>query len=98
MQNATTNHSPWVKPNTEALLSHLMHVGAPDSAIDAVVGLGSNLGDRRALFEQALRALAANTRILAISKLYETVPVGPEQPLFLNAAVRISTGKTRNRC
>jgi 2-amino-4-hydroxy-6-hydroxymethyldihydropteridine diphosphokinase len=68
-----------------------MHVGAPDSAIDAVVGLGSNLGDRRALFEQALRALAANTRIVGISSLYETVPVGPQQPLFLNAAVRIST-------
>jgi 2-amino-4-hydroxy-6-hydroxymethyldihydropteridine diphosphokinase len=68
-----------------------MQVGAPDSAIDAVVGLGSNLGDRRALFEQALRTLAANTRILGISSLYETVPVGPQQPLFLNAAVRIST-------
>jgi 2-amino-4-hydroxy-6-hydroxymethyldihydropteridine diphosphokinase len=68
-----------------------MHVGAPDSAIDAVVGLGSNLGDRRALFEQALRALAANRRILGVSSLYETAPVGPEQPLFLNAAVRIST-------
>jgi 2-amino-4-hydroxy-6-hydroxymethyldihydropteridine diphosphokinase len=92
MQNATTNHSPWVKPNTRsATIPHLMHVGAPDSAIDAVIGLGSNLGDRRALFEQALRTLAANTRILGISSLYETVPVGPQQPLFLNAAVRIST-------
>ena len=71
--------------------------GATDSEIDAVVGLGSNLGDRRALLEQALRELGSRARVLAVSSLYETLPIGPDQPLFLNAAARLTTRERPER-
>ncbi len=58
-----------------------------------VVGLGSNLGDRFARLQEAVDALArANgVRVMAVSPVYETDPVGPPQPRFLNAAVRLET-------
>jgi 2-amino-4-hydroxy-6-hydroxymethyldihydropteridine diphosphokinase len=59
------------------------------------LGLGSNLGDRRARLEAAVAGLARNETIevLASSSVYETDPVGeiPDQPDFLNACVRIAT-------
>ena len=64
----------------------------------AFVGLGSNLGDRLAMFRAAVRAIAARpgvdldlTRDLA--SLYETSPVGgpPTQPGYLNSALRLET-------
>lgn len=63
-------------------------------ALDAVVGLGSNLGDRRATLESAIERLAELGEIRARSLLYETDPVGPPQPDFLNAAVRLQTALT----
>lgn len=57
----------------------------------AVIGLGSNLGDRRALLRRALDGLAALGTPVRISALYETEPVGPPQPLFLNAAVALES-------
>lgn len=71
-----------------------MSLGANGSEIDAVIGLGSNLGDRRALLAGAVRSLREAARVLGVSALYETLPLGPEQPHFLNAAVRIATGET----
>jgi 2-amino-4-hydroxy-6-hydroxymethyldihydropteridine diphosphokinase len=68
-----------------------MLLGAPHSPIDAVVGLGSNLGDRRSLLAGAVRSLDACSSLQAVSSVYETLPIGPEQPLFLNAAVRLTT-------
>ncbi len=59
--------------------------------MDAVIGLGSNLGDRRALLAQAAREIRGIGTDFSASPLYETAPVGPPQPLFLNAAVRITT-------
>lgn len=56
----------------------------------AVVGLGSNLGDRLATMRAALRELAAVARIEATSRVYATAPVGPPQPDYLNAAVRVA--------
>lgn len=61
------------------------------SSLDVVLGLGSNLGDRAAQLEFAVARLAEITTIVAVSSLYETAPVGPPQPHFLNAAVRLST-------
>ncbi|WP_172824829.1 2-amino-4-hydroxy-6-hydroxymethyldihydropteridine diphosphokinase [Pajaroellobacter abortibovis] len=52
-----------------------------------VVGLGSNLGDRLGMLQAAVSALHACTPVLAVSKVYETQPIGPPQPLYLNAAV-----------
>lgn len=53
----------------------------------AALGLGSNLGDRKAHLERALAALARRTRLVARSRFHETAPVGgPPQPDYLNAA------------
>ncbi|MEY4510175.1 MAG: hypothetical protein RLZZ450_2297 [Pseudomonadota bacterium] len=63
---------------------------------EAVLGLGGNLGARRALFDAALTLLSAQAgcTLLARSLLYETPPVGPPQPDYLNAAVRVSWSGT----
>lgn len=64
------------------------------SAGGAYLGLGANLGDRRAQMEAAVAALARRgVRPLASSSVYETDPVGAiaEQPPFLNAVVEIET-------
>jgi 2-amino-4-hydroxy-6-hydroxymethyldihydropteridine diphosphokinase len=60
----------------------------------AVVGLGSNLGDRQRHLRGAIDHLArtADVELVAISPIYETDAIGPPQPRFLNAAVRIRTG------
>lgn len=60
-------------------------------ATDCVIGLGSNLGDRKAALVAAVTALQRLGRLRAVSGLYETEPVGPAQPRFLNAAARLAT-------
>lgn len=58
----------------------------------AVLGLGSNLGDRRAHLAGAVRALQELDPGLAVSSLYETEPVGgPPQDPYLNLVVRMGT-------
>jgi 2-amino-4-hydroxy-6-hydroxymethyldihydropteridine diphosphokinase len=59
--------------------------------LEAVIGLGSNLGDRRALLAEAVRALSALGTLGRVSPLYETTPVGPPQPMFLNAALSLTS-------
>ena len=61
---------------------------------EAALGLGSNLGDRKAHLAGAVRALETwdGIQITAISSLWETPPWGLEdQPHFLNACVLIET-------
>jgi len=58
------------------------------------LGLGSNVGDRRANLQAAVDALAGQgVTVLASSSTYDTDPVGLvlDQPAFLNACVRIAT-------
>lgn len=58
------------------------------------LGLGSNVGDRRANLQAAVDALPDHrARVLASSAIYETEPVGLvlDQPAFLNACLRIET-------
>ena len=58
------------------------------------LGLGSNIGERRAALQAAAHALAdAGIGVLASSSTYDTDPVGPvtDQPPFLNACLRIDT-------
>jgi len=59
---------------------------------DYVLGLGSNLGDRLEFFRAAVRHLQDHAQIVALSALYETAAIGPAQPDFLNAAVRLRSG------
>jgi 2-amino-4-hydroxy-6-hydroxymethyldihydropteridine diphosphokinase len=59
-----------------------------------LLGLGSNVGERRAELQAALDALpGAGVRPLASSSTYDTDPVGEvlDQPSFLNACVRVAT-------
>jgi 2-amino-4-hydroxy-6-hydroxymethyldihydropteridine diphosphokinase len=58
------------------------------------LGLGSNVGDRRAHLQAAVELLPSHgVRVLASSSVYETEPVGEvlDQRDFLNACVRIET-------
>ncbi len=59
----------------------------------AFIGLGSNLGDRRALLRAAVEGLRSGGDVVGVSPLYETEPVGgPEgQSPFLNVVVELST-------
>jgi 2-amino-4-hydroxy-6-hydroxymethyldihydropteridine diphosphokinase len=58
------------------------------------LGLGSNIGDRRAHLERAVAELPSDgVEVLASSSVYETEPVGlvVDQPDFFNACLRVST-------
>jgi 2-amino-4-hydroxy-6-hydroxymethyldihydropteridine diphosphokinase len=58
------------------------------------LGLGSNIGDRRAHLSSAVAALPAHgVAVLASSSVYETEPVGevPDQRDFYNACLRVET-------
>jgi 2-amino-4-hydroxy-6-hydroxymethyldihydropteridine diphosphokinase len=58
------------------------------------LGLGSNVGDRRAQLQAAVDALPRHgVQPLASSSLYETEPVGEvlDQPDFHNACLRVRT-------
>lgn len=59
----------------------------------AYLGLGSNLGDRLDHLRGAVRLLGATDGIDVVrsSRVYETEPVGPPQPAYLNAVIRIDT-------
>jgi 2-amino-4-hydroxy-6-hydroxymethyldihydropteridine diphosphokinase len=59
-----------------------------------LLGLGSNVGERRAHLQAAVDALPhAGVRVLASSSTYDTDPVGelPDQPSFLNACLQVHT-------
>jgi 2-amino-4-hydroxy-6-hydroxymethyldihydropteridine diphosphokinase len=58
------------------------------------LGLGSNIGDRRAHLEAAVATLPEHgVTVLASSSVYETEPVGLvlDQPEFYNACLRVQT-------
>jgi len=56
------------------------------------LGLGSNVGDKRANLQAALERLACHAAIMRVSSLYRTAPVGYlDQDWFLNAAVGVET-------
>ncbi len=59
----------------------------------AYLGLGSNLGDRRASLRAAIAAIPD---VVAVSPVYETEPVGgpPDQSPYLNLVVALETELT----
>ena len=61
--------------------------------IEAYVGLGSNLGDRLGNLGAAVEHLAREPGFVLrrVSLAYETAPVGPPQPPYLNAAAQVGT-------
>ncbi len=65
---------------------------APRTPVRAYVGLGANVGDARRTLVAAVHALAAlpGARLVAVSRLYVTRPVGvADQPEFHNAVVAL---------
>jgi 2-amino-4-hydroxy-6-hydroxymethyldihydropteridine diphosphokinase len=58
--------------------------------VRAFLGLGSNMGDRRALLRSALGAIPD---VVAVSQVYETEPVGgpADQDPYLNLVVELDT-------
>jgi len=64
--------------------------------VRAYLGIGSNLGDRLAFLQRAVDGLAATPgiRVAAVSAVFETDPIGPEQPDYLNAVVAVDTTLT----
>lgn len=63
------------------------------AATTAFLALGSNLGDRLATLRRAVDLLDARGGIdvRRSSRVYETEPVGPPQPAYLNAVIEVST-------
>lgn len=60
----------------------------------ALIGLGSNMGDRLQFLQRAVMHLDQNIgiHVSAVSSVYETAPVGPAaQAWFLNAVVAVDT-------
>lgn len=56
------------------------------------LGIGSNLGDREASLQEAVEMISGKVRILKVSSLYETEPVGYlDQPWFLNLVLEGET-------
>ena len=59
---------------------------------DAYIGLGANLGTPKETFGRALGLLSAFAEIISVSRLYQSEPYGfADQPIFVNAAARITT-------
>lgn len=60
---------------------------------EAVVALGANLGDPEVTLRRAAAELGAIAGLVVVagSYVYDTAPVGPPQPRYRNAAVRVRT-------
>jgi 2-amino-4-hydroxy-6-hydroxymethyldihydropteridine diphosphokinase len=58
----------------------------------AFLGLGSNLGDRRRHLRDSVAAIPD---VVAVSRVYETAPVGgPDKGAYLNVVVRLDTERS----
>jgi 2-amino-4-hydroxy-6-hydroxymethyldihydropteridine diphosphokinase len=60
------------------------------------IGLGSNLGDSIAILDGAIEGLQKHPQIelIAISSWYQTAPIGPPQPDYLNGCATLRTSLT----
>ena len=61
---------------------------------DAYIGIGSNLEDPMRQVQTAIRELRSlpRSRVIKVSPLYRTPPMGPpDQPPYVNAAVKLTT-------
>ncbi len=61
--------------------------------ISCAIGLGSNLGPSRQILEQSIEQLRAIPQIdnVQVSRWYQTKPVGPPQPDYLNGCATFTT-------
>jgi len=54
--------------------------------LEILIGLGGNIGDPPSAFKEACGQLSERHRLIAVSSLYGSLPEGPSQPEFHNAA------------
>lgn len=69
----------------------------PAARWDAVLGLGSNMGDKAANLERAIALLTerGDVRLVARSRFYRTAPWGVvDQDWFVNACIGVATALT----
>ena len=65
---------------------------ARSEATIVYLGLGSNMGDRGANLDKALKLLSQRVEVLEVSSTYDTEPLGNvDQPRFLNLACKVGT-------
>ncbi len=63
-----------------------------DEAVEAYLGLGSNMGDRQGNLSRALDLLSRKLQMGEVSSVYDTEPIGDvSQPHFLNMACQVYT-------
>jgi 2-amino-4-hydroxy-6-hydroxymethyldihydropteridine diphosphokinase len=64
--------------------------------VRAFVAVGSNLGDRWGRLALAARALRAapGVAVVRASRVWDTAPLGPPQPRYLNAVLELETTRT----
>jgi len=57
--------------------------------LHALIGLGANLGEPATAFTTALDEIASRGEVISGSRLWRTRPLGPDQPVYRNAAALI---------
>lgn len=64
--------------------------------VSCAIAMGSNLGDSLANLQSAIAKLHRHPQIVVVacSSCYQTAPVGPPQPDYLNACVLLQTSLT----
>lgn len=67
-----------------------------DARASVFIGLGANLGDRKAALREALAALGQlrGTQVLRVSPLYGSAPVDAGGPDYLNAVAELASTLT----
>lgn len=65
-----------------------------ENRVKTAIALGSNLGDSCQILERALRLLGETegVRVEKVSHWYQTVPVGPPQPDYINGCALLEVG------
>lgn len=60
--------------------------------VTVYLSLGSNMGDRQDNLKKALDLLSQRLRLVKVSSMYDTEPIGnPDQPRFLNMVCQVQT-------
>jgi 2-amino-4-hydroxy-6-hydroxymethyldihydropteridine diphosphokinase len=64
--------------------------------VRAAIALGGNLGDSQRILQDAMQAIdqESDIRMVVRSPLYQTAPVGPPQPDYINACILVETSLT----
>lgn len=62
--------------------------------VTVYLGIGSNLGDRTANLDRAIELLSQRMKVDRVSSVYDTDPLNPNQPRYLNIVCKVMTRLT----